>query len=124
MSLPKKIWEKFLLEFQVCLHCILYIFTSPSAENSEKSVYLGRLFLHSRPVGYSLKKYAISIGNLLLGSLLKDSVARMSASLDNIYLLTVRGCKAILKFNSGNKRIISIYHEPRYNFRVITVTCL
>ena len=33
---------------------ILYIFTSPSAENNEKFVHLGRLFLSSRPVGYSL----------------------------------------------------------------------
>ena len=54
MSLLKKIWEKFGLEFQVCLY-ILYIFTSPSAENKDKFVHLGRLFLPSRPVGYSLK---------------------------------------------------------------------
>ena len=45
--------EKFFLEFQVCLY-ILYIFTSPSAENKEKFVHLGRLLLPSRPVGYSL----------------------------------------------------------------------
>ena len=55
MSLPKKIWEKFGLEFQVCLY-ILYIFTSPLAENKDKFVHLRRLFLPSRPVGYSLKK--------------------------------------------------------------------
>ena len=53
MSLPKKIWEKFLLEFQVCLY-ILYIFTSPSAENKEMFVHLGRHSLPSCPVGYSL----------------------------------------------------------------------
>ena len=41
-----------LFEFQVCLS-ILSIFTSPSAENMEKFVHLGRLFLSSRPVGYS-----------------------------------------------------------------------
>ena len=35
LSLSKKIWEKFGLEFQVCLY-ILYVFTSPSAENKEK----------------------------------------------------------------------------------------
>ena len=47
------IFGRFLLEFQVCLY-ILYIFTSHSAENREKFVHLGRLFLPSRPVGYSL----------------------------------------------------------------------
>ena len=34
LSLPKKFWEKFLLEFQVYLY-IVYIFTSPSAEKGE-----------------------------------------------------------------------------------------
>ena len=43
---PKKIWEKFELEFQVCLY-VLYIFPSPSGETKEK-------FLPSRRVGYSL----------------------------------------------------------------------
>ena len=33
----------------------LYIFASPSAKNREKFDHLGRLFLPSRPVGYSLK---------------------------------------------------------------------
>ena len=37
-------------EFPVCLY-ILYIFTSPSAENKEKFVHLGRLFLPSHPIG-------------------------------------------------------------------------
>ena len=53
LSLSQKIWEKLGFEFQVCLF-ILYIFTSPSAQNKEKFVHLGRLFLPSRPVGYSL----------------------------------------------------------------------
>ena len=50
---PRKFERRFnLLEFLVS-H-ILYIFTSPSAENREKFVHLGRLFLPSRLVGYSL----------------------------------------------------------------------
>ena len=54
-KLNKKFREKFGLEFQVYLY-ILYIFTSPSAENKDKFVHLGRLFLPSCPVGYSLKR--------------------------------------------------------------------
>ena len=54
--------EKFLHEFQVCLN-ILYIFASPSAENREKFVHLGRLFLptSSRPVSLSLSMLRVTI---------------------------------------------------------------
>ena len=53
---------KFLLEFQICLY-ILYSFTSPSAENREKFVHFGRLFLPSRPVGYSLHDPSCYVGH-------------------------------------------------------------
>ena len=50
LSLHRNIWEKFLLELQVCLY-IVYIFTSLSAENREKFALVGSLFLPSYPVG-------------------------------------------------------------------------
>ena len=40
---------------------ILYIFTSPSAENREKFVHLGRLFLPSHPVGFSLPDLTVTL---------------------------------------------------------------
>ena len=42
----KKFWSKFWISLY-----ILYIFTSPSAQDREKSVSLGRLFLPDRPLG-------------------------------------------------------------------------
>ena len=42
--------EKFWSNFWISLY-ILYIFTSPSAQDREKSASLGRLFLPNRPLG-------------------------------------------------------------------------
>ena len=42
--------EKFWSKFWISLY-ILYIFTSPSARDREKSASLGRLFLPNRPLG-------------------------------------------------------------------------
>ena len=42
--------EKFRCKFWISLY-ILYIFTSPSAQDREKSASLGRLFLPNRPLG-------------------------------------------------------------------------
>ena len=58
LSLPKKILDKFGLDFTICLHILyiyIYIFTSPSDEN-KKFVHLGRLFLPFCPVGYVYSK--------------------------------------------------------------------
>ena len=68
---PRK-FGRFVLEFQICLYmymCILYIFTSLSAENWEKFVHLGRLFLPSRPVGYSLHG---SFGNSFVSNVVSN----------------------------------------------------
>ena len=46
-----KIWSKFWSSLY-----ILYIFTSPSAQDREKSASLGRLFLPNRPLGCPLDK--------------------------------------------------------------------
>ena len=45
--------EKFWSKFWISL-CILYIFTSPSAQDREKSARLGRLFLPNRPLGWPI----------------------------------------------------------------------
>ena len=46
--------EKFWSKFWISL-CILYIFTSPSAQDWEKSASLERLFLPNRPLGWLLQ---------------------------------------------------------------------
>ena len=48
----KDFGEKFWSKFWISLY-VLYIFTSPSAQNREKSVNLGRLFLPIRPLGWA-----------------------------------------------------------------------
>ena len=45
--------EKFWSKFWIFLY-VLYIFTSPSAQNREKSASLGRRFLPNRPLGWTL----------------------------------------------------------------------
>ena len=57
---PRKFGRSLDLNFRLSCLYILYIFTSPSAENKDKFVHLRRLFLPCCPVGYSLKKMIIN----------------------------------------------------------------
>lgn len=48
--------ENFWSKFWILLY-VLYIYTSPSTENREKSASLGRLFLPNHPLGLSLSMF-------------------------------------------------------------------
>ena len=60
---PRKFGRSFYLNFRFAY---IYIFTSPSAENREKFVHLGRLFLSSRPVGYSRRLIFSGVEHLFI----------------------------------------------------------
>ena len=57
--------EKFWSKFWISLY-VLYIFTSPSAQNREKSASLGRLFLPDRPLGWALILWQGQLWSLML----------------------------------------------------------
>ena len=67
--------EKFWSQFWIFLY-VLYIETSPSAQNREKWARLGRLFLPNRPLGWTLSIFGPRQANLCLWAFRHDKFNR------------------------------------------------